>query len=193
MIDFLNSIDTAIFLFINSFFFSWLNPVMVKVSGQLIWMPVIACALYLGFKEFGKRNVLIFALFILLAIISADITSSQIMKNIFARLRPCRQDDLINLINHFGQKCGGRYGFVSSHASNTFAATIFIINTLKVSRRTKIIALFFPVLVSYSRIYLGVHFPGDIIGGTSVGIFWGLMFAWAFKNIQGASLDNSQL
>lgn len=165
---------------------------MVQISGQIIWIPVIGLALFTAFKKFARKDFFFFCFFIFLAIIAADTTSSQILKNIFGRLRPCRQDDLMNLIQQFGQRCGGRFGFVSSHASNTFAATVFIIESLQLSRQTKIVALFFPLLVSYSRIYLGVHFPGDILGGALVGILWGLGFAWAFRHLQGAKRESFQ-
>ena len=192
MIDALNAIDVKIFFFFNSLNTTWLNPVMVKVSGQAAWYPVFLFFIYLSFKKFGKKKTAIFTLFLVLTMLVADVISSQIIKNIFMRLRPCRVPEILAEMNNFGQKCGGRFGFVSSHAANTFAAMTFIIGALKLQRGMLAAALALPVIVSFSRIYLGVHYPGDIIGGTIVGVLSGLFFVKIFENLQGAKRDSSQ-
>jgi len=192
VIEFFNSIDTALFLFLNSLWVEWLNPVMNQLSGELIWVPIIFYPLYLGFRNFDQKSFLIFCVFLLLAIMASDTTSSQIIKNLSGRLRPCRQEDLVGLIHQFGQRCGGRLGFVSSHAANAFATVVFLVQCLDLSKRERVSVFLFPVLVSYSRIYMGVHFPGDVLGGALVGTFWGLILAWAFKNTYGAKRESSQ-
>lgn len=187
MINSLNQLDSSLFLWMNGLHVSWLDKVMLLLSSQILWYPLTIFFLFWAYKEFGKKTALVFALFLLMAFVASDVTSSQILKNIFGRLRPCRAEDLKDLIYKFGQKCGGRFGFVSSHASNSFVLMTFSLSTLKVSRSISVCAVSLAILVSLSRIYLGVHYPGDIVGGALIGVGWGLFFAWSFKQAHGAS------
>lgn len=182
MIDALALLDRKLFLVINSWHTVWLNPVMELVSGQAIWIPFIALIFWVASKQLDKKAFWIFILFLVLGIIASDVSSSYILKNVFERMRPCRLAELKPLIYNFGQRCGGRYGFVSSHAANTIFILTFSFGTLNF--RTKIFHLLWilPFTVSYSRIYLGVHYPGDILGGLFVGISWGLILSYFFKN-----------
>ncbi len=187
MIESLHKIDSALFLWLNSLHLNWLDQAMVFLSSQILWYPFTLFFLYFAYKQFGKKTALYFALFLLMAIVASDVTSSQIFKNLFGRLRPCRAEDIKELVYRFGQKCGGRFGFVSSHASNSFALMSFSLITLGLQRPVRIMATALAVLVSFSRIYLGVHYPADILGGAAVGIGWGIFFAWSFKQVQGAT------
>ncbi len=126
---------------------------------------------------------LYFGLFLLLAIIASDVTSSYLLKNIVNRLRPCREIDLKPLIYSFGQKCGGKFGFVSSHAANSIALVFFSIRSLHFEKKWIYGLWIIPVLVGYSRIYLGVHYPGDIVGGMLVGLLWAYVFSKMYKAI----------
>jgi undecaprenyl-diphosphatase len=192
MIEGLASLDRSLFLYLNSLHIEFLDSFMVLISGQLIWIPFIGLFFGYAYKKNGKKATLIFGLFLGLALIASDVTSSYLLKNIVTRLRPCREIDLQLLIYSFGQKCGGRYGFVSSHAANAMALVFFSLRSLNFKTKWIYLIWLIPVLVSYSRIYLGVHYPGDIIGGTIVGIFWAFIFSSMYRSYQGASRPSSQ-
>ena len=183
MIESLISLDKRVFLFLNGLNATWLNPFMDFVSGQFLWFPFIGFALYFAFKQLPRKNFYTFLLFLILVLILSDTTSSYVLKNLTERLRPCREADLGPLINSFGQKCGGRFGFVSSHAANSLALTLFCLRTLKLPKAFFISFLALPFLVSYSRIYLGVHYPGDILGGLAVGLFWSSIYVFFWRHL----------
>ena len=186
MIDSLLAIDRSLFLFINSLHLEWLNPLMVFFSGGIIWLPLMLLPIWIAYSNLNKKVFFLFILFLLLAIIASDVTSSYIFKNIFNRMRPCRVSELKDLIYHFGQKCGGKFGFVSSHASNSIALAVFSLRCLQLKKHHFILVIILPLIISYSRIYLGVHYPGDILGGAVIGIFWALIMSWSFKRIENS-------
>lgn len=155
---------------------------MVFVSSQIVWVPFIALIIFLAFQQLEKKSFYLFLGFILLALMASDVTSSYLLKNIFQRLRPCRIAEIKSLINNFGQKCGGKFGFVSSHAANSICLLVFSFAVLKFKTNKRQLLWLLPVVVGFSRIYLGVHYPGDIVGGFIVGSFWGITMAWFFNN-----------
>ena len=174
--------DQKLFLFINSLHAEWLNPIMQIISGQGIWLPIIFFFIWMAKKQFNQKTFGLFVLLLFLSIFASDVSSSYIIKNLVQRLRPCHLEELKELINQFGQKCGGKFGFVSSHAANSFCILVFSFITLnlKINRYQWLWIL--PFLVSLSRIYLGVHYPGDILGGFIIGGFWGYIMAYHFNN-----------
>src|SRR5690606_9502362 len=123
-----------IFLFLNGLHTNWLSPIMVFVSGQFIWIPFIVTCLFFAFRSLARRDFYIFFLFLALLLLLTDSTSSYILKNLTERLRPCRDMDLKPLIYSFGQRCGGRFGFVSSHAANSWALGLFCFKIIPMPR-----------------------------------------------------------
>lgn len=187
MIESLKALDLASFLLINSLHHNSLNHFMEFLSGQIMWIPIIIYLIWLCKKQFSTNDMWLFLLFVVMAIIASDVTASYLIKNIVQRLRPCRDLEIKPLVYYFGQRCGGKFGFVSSHAANTIAIIVFATRTLNFKRYQHLLWLL-PIAVCYSRIYLGVHYPGDILGGITVGIFWGLLLASLFNNrIKGPS------
>lgn len=182
MIENLNTLDQRFFLLLNSFNATWLNEFMSFISGYVVWIPLMFFIFILSFKKIGMKHTFLFAFFCILVIIACDATSSSIIKNSVSRLRPCRDPHLTDLIYSFGQKCGGKYGFVSSHAANAFGLILFAIRSLSFKTRDALLLLTIPVLISFSRIYLGVHYPGDIAGGILVALLWSWVFAEMFKS-----------
>lgn len=166
----LERFDQQLFLFINSSNSPFFDQVMYTLSGKLIWVPLyLAILVFMGIKY--KRNFLIILIFIILAATLAD-QSSVIVKNIVHRLRPCHEPTLTGLVHLVNGECGGIFGFVSSHATNSFDVALLSLMFIK-KRWYTISIILWASVIGYSRIYLGVHYPLDVICGSLLGSFIG--------------------
>ena len=170
----IENLDQQLLLFLNSLNSPFWDQVMYAISGKLIWAPLyLAIMIYLGVKYRRKFFVILF--FIVLGITLADQISVHLFKNVFQRLRPCHEPELEGLVHLVKGECGGLYGFVSSHATNSFYVACFSLLFIKKRWFTISIVLWASV-VGYSRIYLGVHYPGDVVCGSILGamVGWGI-------------------
>jgi undecaprenyl-diphosphatase len=167
----LERLDQQLFLFLNSCYSPFWDKVMYAISGILIWVPLyLSILIYMGIKY--RRKFIIILLFIILAATLADQVSVHLFKNVFHRLRPCHEPGLEGLVHLVNGNCGGLYGFVSSHATNSF--NVALLSLLFIRKRWVTISiLLWALTVSYSRIYLGVHYPGDMICGAILGALIG--------------------
>ena len=172
--------DEELFLLINGFHNSFGDFIMFWMSEKFIWIPLYLFFIFLIYRQY-KLKTLFIILFAAIMIALSDQITVHLFKNIFQRLRPCHDPALMDLVHLVKAKCGGQYGFVSSHAANTFAISVFMIKLIgKKYKYFTALILIWAILISYSRIYLGVHFPGDIIIGAFLGIFLGWFVSWLF-------------
>lgn len=143
---------------------------MYAISGRIIWAPVyLSILIFLGFKY--KRKFLIILIFIILAVTLSD-QLSVLMKNLTQRLRPCQEPALAGLVHLINNECGGMFSFVSSHATNSFDVAFLSLSFIK-KRWYSISIIIWALVIGYSRIYLGVHYPGDVLCGSILGALIG--------------------
>lgn len=194
MLEWLIDIDTSIFLFLNSINHPVADTVMKIISGKMTWVPLYALVLFLLIYKF-KWRAFPFILAPVLLVALTDLSSVHLFKNVFLRLRPCHEPALRDIVHLVDERCGGRYGFVSSHAANTFGfATLFAFVFSKRFNDFNWLAnalIVWAAVVSYSRIYLGVHYPADIICGALLGfllgyLVWKILEIKAVKNLTRA-------
>lgn len=181
MLEQLKQIDQQLFLFLNSKHTPIVDQLMSYASGNKIWIPFYVFLLYWIFQKNKLKKFLYSIVAISITIALADQISVKLFKNVFMRYRPCHNMELSGLV-HLVHNCGGQYGFVSSHASNVFGLAVLLSLIFKNSKIT-IILLGWASLVSYSRIYLGVHYPLDILGGAILGMVIGYFIYFVSNKI----------
>lgn len=160
--------DESLFLYLNAQRLDWMDPVMKTLTGTYIWIPLYAFLIYLIFKSHGVTGFW-YVGFMVLLILLADKFTSDFMKPYFERLRPCHDPRWEGMIHTYAG-CGGKFGFASSHASNTFAVASYMFLIFRGKIKAMGWLFLWAGIIAYTRIYLGVHYPMDILVGALVGI-----------------------
>ena len=178
--EYLKSIDTQLFLFLNGHHNEFFDVIMYWVSDKLFWIPFYLLIIFLIIKNYKLKGLLML-LFIGVVIALCDQTASGLLKNLVQRLRPSHEPGLKSIIHLSKAGPGGLYGFVSSHAANSFGLATFLCVALDSRfKPLKYTLLIWAPLVAYSRIYNGVHYPADVIVGGFIGCIYGYMMAKLF-------------
>lgn len=181
MIEFLLNCDTQLLLYINAIHMPWLDELMWALSSKWINIP-LACILFLMLSNsLNWKKVLFLLLTSLLVVGLSDLISSQLIKDIVQRPRPSH-DIILQSKLHFyvisnHPYLGGQYGFVSSHAANLAAVFMYLFIYLRNNRWLLFGFMMYVLFVGISRIYLGVHYPSDILGG----FIFGLAIGWLLR------------
>lgn len=190
MLESITQFDTNLFLLINQANNNVLDIIMFYASSNLFWIPLyVLLFILIGIKY--RWKAIIAVVFVILAVAIADLSSVHLFKNVFQRLRPCYEPALTPIINNI-VGCGGKYGFVSSHAANSFAIVIMVVKLI--GDKHKWLNWLMPlwgILILYSRIYLGKHYPGDVIAGAILGAIIGWLIYMAFVKTLAYLSDNS--
>lgn len=178
-------LDKQLFLTLNNWGSPAVDPFWIFCSGKLSWIPMYAVLLFLLFKKLPVGKALVALALLVLLVVFADQGSVQLFKNVFERLRPCYAPTLAGLFRLPTGACGGQFGFVSSHAANTFALAVFMGGVLRPFFKWIFVALLvWAFFVALSRVMLGVHYPGDILGGAIWGAFVARVLLLVFDRLQ---------
>ncbi len=182
--------DKELLLWLNNANAQWLDQPMFLMTQIYFWLPLYLLIIFLFFKKYRRQGG--WALLgLTLAIVLSDQITSSFMKPFFARLRPSHEPSLEGLIHIVNNYRGGLYGFASGHAATTFAAATVVWLLLRDRHKAVGLVFLWAALMTYTRIYLGVHYPGDVLVGAMIGIgcgWIGFRFSQHFLNKKTPSI-----
>lgn len=184
-------LDQQILLLLNGSQSTFLDNCFLLITRTSTWIPLFLVLLFIVFRALAKFQVsrsqawvlgILFIIACALVIVICDQTASTICKPLFSRPRPSHEPALLGLVDLVNGRRGGAYGFFSSHAANTFGLATFVALTLR-NRIISFTLYIWAILSSYSRIYLGLHYPGDILVGLLFGVVVGFIIYLLFDKV----------
>ncbi|MCI9843275.1 phosphatase PAP2 family protein [Flavobacterium pectinovorum] len=181
MLEKIREIDTNLLVYLNSLGSETFDKFWLIITSQLNWTPVFLLMFYLIYRKIGGKQTLYLLLFIAVLIAFTD-QATNLFKNTFQRLRPCNNPEINTIIRVVQSRKS--YSFFSGHAANTMAVATFLFLVLK--RHFKYLGFIFlwPLIFAYSRIYLGLHYPGDILTGYFFGALFGFLMFKVYQNLK---------
>lgn len=176
MLDQLLEIDKELFLYLNGLGSQTWDSLWLLITDKLTFIPLYAILLFLIYKKHGLKPLLMMVVVIAAMVTFTDQTTN-IVKRSVERFRPCACEDIMDMIRYIAERCSSNRSFFSGHASNSMAAAVFGGLVLRPYFKNLIfILLFWSFIVAYSRIYVGVHYPIDILCGMTFGALAGFGF-----------------
>lgn len=189
MLDSLIELDKNLLIYLNSLGTPTFDGFWLFITKQLNWIPVFIFLLYLAFKNLGWRNTVLVIIMLSLLITLTDQTTN-LFKNTVQRLRPLNNPDIAGFVRGF--KYSSSYSFFSGHASNSMACAFFLYHVLKPHVKHMWIIFLWPLIFAYSRIYLALHYPGDILSGFVWGIFTSSLLLMLYRFLRKLLPENKQ-
>ncbi len=178
MLDWLLSVDRDLFVFLNGMGSETWDAFWLAITKKFTWVPFFGIILYLLIKHLGWRHVLLIVIIITLILTVTDQTTN-LIKSYFQRLRPVNAPELENLMRIVQRR--NSYSFFSGHAANSMAVAMFLYIVLKRYLKYMGFVFIWPLIFAYSRIYLGLHYPLDIMCGYLYGILMALIFFQLYR------------
>lgn len=189
MLDSFIELDKNLLIYLNSLGTPAFDGFWLFITKQLNWIPVFIFLLYLAFKNLGWRNTVLVIIMLSLLITLTDQTTN-LFKNTVQRLRPLNNPDIAGFVRGF--KYSSSYSFFSGHASNSMACAFFLYHVLKPYVKHMWIIFLWPLIFAYSRIYLALHYPGDILSGFVWGIFTSSLLLMLYRFLRKLLPENKQ-
>lgn len=181
MLEKIITLDKELLVFLNGLGSESFDGMWLIITQQIYWIPFFIFLLYLAQKKMGTKQILYILLFVSFIILFTD-QFTNFVKHHFDRLRPCNDPeikDIIRIVLHRNS-----FSFFSGHASNSMAVATFLFLILRKQYKYFGLIFFWPLIFAYSRIYLGLHFPTDILTGYVVGATVGFVFFKLYQNLQ---------
>ena len=173
MLEKILTLDTELLVYLNGLGSPAYDGLWLFITRQSNWVPLFLLLLYVIYKKLGVKQTLYLLLFITVIVAITDQTTN-LFKNGFQRLRPCNNPEINTVIRVVQVR--NSFSFFSGHAANSMASTMFVFLIIRKFYKHTYLLFLFPLIFAYSRIYLGLHFPGDILTGYLFGGTFGFVF-----------------